>query len=144
MLSSSCDVHIFFPILTKCEFSGHILLQTLLNIKCNVNPSSRFRVPWDGKMEGGIESRTDERTDMGKRTVIFATLQTLLKLHFVNFYFFNYALCEIRIILGEQQMARGHFTHLHIFVNRFTNMQYLTCSAIRNLLHSNFIGISWQ
>jgi len=54
ILSSPYKLHIVFSILTKCEFSGHISLQTVFNVKCHVNPSSVFWVSWDGQMEGGL------------------------------------------------------------------------------------------
>ena len=86
IFSSSYKLHIVFPILTKCEFSGHILLQTLLNLKYHVNMSSGFRVQWDGQMEGGIERNADGWTDMELQILIFATLQTLLKMSFFSYF----------------------------------------------------------
>jgi len=51
---------IVFPILTKCELSGHILLQILLHVKFHVNASKTFRVPWDGQSERRIEKMQKE------------------------------------------------------------------------------------
>jgi len=41
-------------------------------LNCHVNPSSGFRVPWDGQMEGGIKRMADGWTDMELQTVTFS------------------------------------------------------------------------
>jgi hypothetical protein len=92
-------------------------------------------------MEGGIEKRADDWTDMEMQTVTFGTLQTLLKMLIFQF-LINFTQYEIRICLEEQQMASEHFTHFHKFVHRFNIMQHLIRSAICNCLNSKFVGIT--
>jgi hypothetical protein len=81
---------LFFSILNDCEFSGHILLQTPLVVKCHVNSASGFQVLCEGQKEEGIERNSDGWTKIEMQTFTFATFANALK----NVYFTFLIICE--------------------------------------------------
>jgi hypothetical protein len=61
---------LLFSYFNQVGNSGHILLQTLLNVKFYPNASSKFRVSWDWQNEGGMERNADGWADMEMQAII--------------------------------------------------------------------------